>query len=122
MDQAVPAHSLLKGYVEIFPGRPTIAEHRHPYDTVRNFVDFKTADIRTKLNSLIITAAEQQTMNFYMNLGNTYYNDLGKQLYQEIALIEGHVMMGHARSNASWLENLLLRVYGSLSLLLFLPG
>ncbi|NLC51766.1 MAG: hypothetical protein GX764_05615, partial [Firmicutes bacterium] len=35
MDQAVPAHTLLKGYVEIFPGRSTIAEHRHPYDTVR---------------------------------------------------------------------------------------
>jgi len=114
MDQAVPAHTLLKGYVEIFPGRSTIAEHRHPYDTVRNFVDFKTADIRTKLNSLIIMAAEQQTMNFYMNLGNTYYNDLGKQLYQEIALIEEeHVTQYGALldPNATWLENLLLHEY-----------
>ncbi|NLC12338.1 MAG: hypothetical protein GX767_08830, partial [Firmicutes bacterium] len=64
--------------------------------------------------SLIITAAEQQTMNFYMNLGNTYYNDLGKQLYQEIALIEEeHVTQYGALldPNASWLENLLLHEY-----------
>ena len=30
------------------------------------------------LNTLIITAGEQQTMSFYMNIGNTYYNDLGR--------------------------------------------
>jgi hypothetical protein len=69
LDQNIPSEKLVKSYVEITPGRPTIAEHRHPEDAVRRYVDFKTADIRTKLNTLIITAGEQQTMNFYMNIG-----------------------------------------------------
>lgn len=77
--------------MEITPGRPTIAEHRHPNDTVRWPVDFKKADIRTKLNILTITAGEQQTMVFYQNIGNTYYNDLDP--------------------TATWLENLLLHEY-----------
>jgi hypothetical protein len=46
----------VKEYVEITPGRPTIAEHRHPNDTVRGYIDFKTADIQTKLNIMIITS------------------------------------------------------------------
>lgn len=114
LDQNIPAHQLVQNYVEVTPGRPTIAEHRHPLDTVRNYVDFKTADIRTKLNTLIITSGEQQTMNFYMNLGNTYYNDLGRQLYMEIAMIEEEHVSQYGSlldPNASWLENLLLHEY-----------
>ena len=38
------------------PGRPTISEHRHPVDTVHRPVDFTTADVRTKLNTLIIAS------------------------------------------------------------------
>ncbi len=113
-DQNTPSENLVRKYVEITPGRPTIAEHRHPVDTVRNFVDFKTADIRTKLNTLIITAGEQQTMNFYMNLGNTYTNDLGRQLYQEIELIEEEHVTQYGSlidPNSTWLENLLLHEY-----------
>ncbi|MEJ6951783.1 hypothetical protein [Natronospora cellulosivora (SeqCode)] len=114
LDKNIPSQQLVKSYVEITPGRPTIAEHRHPVDTVRRFVDFKTADIRTKVNILIITAAEQQTMNFYMNIGNTYYNDIGRQLYQEIGLIEEEHVSQYGSlldPNASWLENLLLHEY-----------
>jgi len=114
LDSNIPSQSLVKDYVEIMPGRPTIAEHRHPEDTVRNHIDFKTADPRTKLNTLIITAAEQQTMNFYMNLGNTYHNDLGRQLYQEIAMIEEEHVTHYGSlldPNSTWLENLLLHEY-----------
>ena len=114
LDENIPAHSLVKGYVEIAPGCPTIAEHRHPHDTVRKYIDFNKADIRTKLNILTITAGEQQTMTFYNNAGNTYYNDLGRRLYQEIAMIEeehvtqyGSVLDPHA----TWLESLLLHEY-----------
>jgi len=114
LDQNIPSQNLVKNLVEITPGRPTIAEHRHPYDTVRNHVDFKSADIRTMLNTLIITAGEQQTMNFYMNLGNTYPNDLGRQLYQEIALIEEEHVTHYGSlldPHSTWLENLLLHEY-----------
>ena len=64
MEQHVHAEKLVGKYTEIMPGRPTISEHRYPFDDVRRFVDFKTADPLTKLNSNIITAAEQQTMNY----------------------------------------------------------
>lgn len=114
LDSQIPAQSLVKSYVDITPGRPTIAEHRFPYDSIKNHIDLKTADLRTKLNTLIITSAEQQTMNFYMNIGNTYYNDLGRQLYQEIALIEEQHVSHYGSlldPNCTWLENLLLHEY-----------
>jgi len=114
LDVQIPAQQLVKSYVDITPGRPTIAEHRHPFESVKNPVDFSTADIRTKLNTLIITAGEQQTMNFYMNLGNTYYNDLGRQLYLEIAMIEEQHVSHYGSlldPKATWLENLLLHEY-----------
>lgn len=114
LDSQIPAEKLVKSYVDITPGRPTIAEHRFPFDSIKNPVDFKTADIRTKLNTLIITSGEQQTMNFYMNLGNTYYNDLGRQLYLEIAMIEEQHVSQYGSlldPNYTWLENLLLHEY-----------
>ncbi len=114
LDAQIPAEQLVKSYVDITPGRPTIAEHRFPFEEVKNPVDFKTADIRTKLNTLIITSGEQQTMNFYMNLGNTYYNDLGRQLYLEIAMIEEQHVSHYGAlldPTCTWLENLLLHEY-----------
>jgi len=114
LDAQIPAQQLVKSYVDITPGRPTIAEHRFPFDSVKFPVDFKTADIRTKLNILIITAGEQQTMNFYMNIGNTYYNDLGRQLYLEIGMIEEQHVTHYGSlldPNCTWLENLLLHEY-----------
>ena len=50
LDKNIPAQKLVKEYVEITPGRPTIAEHRHPSEAVRGYINFKNADIRTKLN------------------------------------------------------------------------
>ncbi|MBE6828883.1 MAG: hypothetical protein E7519_01590, partial [Ruminococcaceae bacterium] len=114
LDAQIPAQQMVKSYVDITPGRPTIAEHRFPFESVKNPVDFKTADIRTKLNTLIITSGEQQTMNFYMNLGNTYYNDLGRRLYLEIAMIEEQHVSHYGSlldPSATWLENLLLHEY-----------
>ena len=114
LDAQIPAEKLVKSYVDITPGRPTIAEHRFPFDSVKNPVDFKTADIRTKLNTLIITSGEQQTMNFYMNLGNSYGNDLGRKLYLEIAMIEEQHVTHYGSlldPSCTWLENLLLHEY-----------
>ena len=114
IDSQIPAQNLVKSYVDITPGRPTIAEHRFPFDSVKHPIDSKTADVRTKLNTLIITAGEQQTMNFYMNIGNTYYNDLGRQLYMEIGMIEEQHVTQYGSlldPNCTWLENLLLHEY-----------
>ena len=114
MDAGIPAHQLIRSYVEITPGRPTIAEHRHPHDTVFYHIDAKTADIRTKLNTLIITAGEQQTMNFYNNIGNGYYTDEGRKLYLEIAMVEEEHVTQYGSlldPNCTWLESLLLHEY-----------
>jgi hypothetical protein len=35
MDKAIKAENIVGEYTEIMPGRPTIAEHRHPYDSIR---------------------------------------------------------------------------------------
>ena len=114
MDQGVKAENLVGHYTEIMPGRPTIAHHRHPYDTIERFVDFKTADLLTKLNINIITAAEQQTMNYYMNVSSLYKNDLGRKLYLEIGLVEEeHVTQYESLKDTrnTWLEELLMHEY-----------
>jgi hypothetical protein len=63
------------------------------------------------LNALTIVAAEQQTMNFYMTIGNRYQEPIARATYAEIGLIEEqHV--SHYESildpAASWFENLVL--------------
>lgn len=106
--------ALIGHYTEIMPGRPTIAEHRHPDDDIRYPVDFHTADILSRLHVNIITAAEQQTMNFYMNVGSFYPTDQGRRLFNEIAMIEEQHVSGYESlldPDCSWLENLLMHEY-----------
>src|SRR5690606_34117497 len=73
---------------EVMPGRPTVVQHRHPYDNVRDPYDRATAAPLSKMHALTIMATEQQTMNFYMNVGPQYMEPIARQLYQEIGLIE----------------------------------
>lgn len=113
-ERGIHAERLVGCYTEIMPGRPTISEHRHPNDEVRYFCDFKTAAPITKLNTSIITAAEQQTMNYYMNQCGFYESDLGRRLYQEIAMIEEQHVTEYGSlldPNCTWLENLLMHEY-----------
>ena len=88
METGQKAEELVGGYTEIMPGRPTISEHRHPYDDVKRPINAQKASLLTKLQVNIITAAEQQTMNYYMNQCGFYKSDLGRRLYQEIGMIE----------------------------------
>jgi hypothetical protein len=63
---------------------------------------------------MIITAAEQQTMNYYMNAAGFYGGDLGRRLYQEIGMIEEqHVTQYEALQNPdrTWLACMLLHEY-----------
>lgn len=88
MDYGIKAENLVGKYTEITPGRPTISEHRHPYDSIRYAMNNKKFSDYSKLVASIITAAEQQTMNFYMNMVQMYNNDLGRRLFMEIGMIE----------------------------------
>ncbi len=114
MEQNVLAENLVGKYTEIMPGRPTISHHRFSKDNVKRNINSKTADKQTVLNTMIITAAEQQTMNYYMNITNLANNELSRKLYEEIALVEEeHVTQYESLmdSNATWLEMLLWHEY-----------
>ena len=114
MDQGIAAEWLVGRYTEIMPGRPTIAHHRYPMDNVKRSIDAKNSETQTVLSTMIITAAEQQTMNYYMNITNFACNDLARRLYQEIALVEEeHVTQYESLMdpNSTWLEMLLWHEY-----------
>ncbi len=114
MQQGVRAERLVGKYTELMPGRPTIAHHRFPKDNVKRGIDSKCADKMTVLATMIITAAEQQTMNYYMNITNLAENDLARKVYEEICLVEEeHVTQYESLmdSNATWLEMLLWHEY-----------
>lgn len=108
------AEKIVDGLTEVTPGRPTIFEHRDPRDEIRRPMTALAADHQSILNALTITAAEQQTMNFYMTIGNRPQEPLARGLYAEIAEIEEqHV--SHYESildpTASWFTNLVMHEY-----------
>ncbi len=113
-DKGIEADTLVGKMTEIMPGRPTIAEHRFPADDIKPHLDAKTADLYSKLVASTITAAEQQTMNYYMNIAQWYKNDLGRKLYAEIAMIEeAHVTQYESLKDPdmTWLEQWVMHEY-----------
>jgi len=113
-DFGIDASKLTGKLTEIMPGRPTINEHRHPYDHVKFAGNNKTAAPFTKLVAGIITAAEQQTMNWYMNISQIYHNDIGRKLFAEIGMVEEmHVTQYGSLKDptCTWLENWLMHEY-----------
>ena len=114
MDKNIDADDLVGKYTEIMPGRPTVAEHRYPSDDVSPHMDADKADLYSKLVASTITAAEQQTMNYYMNIAQWYKNALGRKLYAEIAMIEeAHVTQYESLKdpNMTWLEQWVMHEY-----------
>ncbi len=108
------ASDIVGELTEITPGRPTFVEHRHPVDSVRRPYDDKTADPLTKLHVLTIVSGEQQTMNFYMNVGPQAKSTLGGGLYAEIAMIEEQHVSHYetlADPTVSWFDRLVLHEY-----------
>ena len=82
------SNNILQSYTDVLPGRPTVVEHRAPENDVRRPFDRATAAPLSKLNALTLVAAEQQTHNYYMNIGPLFADPLARQLYAEIASIE----------------------------------
>jgi rubrerythrin len=100
-------NNILQSYTDIMPGRPTAEEHRSPADDLRRPYDRNKAAPLSKLHALTIMAAEQQTHNFYMNIGPMYSDPVARQLYAEIASIEEqHVTQYESiiDPEESWLE------------------
>ena len=99
---------------EITPGRPTIVQHRHPHDDVRGHYETHTVDPLSRMHVMTIVAAEQQTMNFYMNHGTDWIEPIARGLYAEIALIEEqHITHYESLLDPldSWLKQLVFHEY-----------
>jgi len=113
------ATTLTDHLTEITPGRPTVAEHRHPGDEVRGHYDTHTVDPLSRLHVMTIVSAEQQTMNFYMNHGTDWIEPIARGLYAEIALIEEqHVTHYESLLDPldSWLKQLVFHEYNEVYL------
>ena len=113
-DEGVHAEKLVGGYTEIMPGRPTVAHHRHPADNVKRNIIGRNSDKQTVVDTMIITAAEQQTMNYYMNQSGFYKNDKGRKLYEEICLVEEEHVTQYGSlmdSTVGWFEMMLWHEY-----------
>jgi hypothetical protein len=82
------AEAITGTVTEIMPGRPNPDEFRHPDDDLRRHYDKHTVDPRSRLHVMTLVAAEQQTMNYYMNAGNIPTDPVARGLYLEIAMIE----------------------------------
>lgn len=107
MTQGIKAESLVGGYTEVMPARPTLAHHRYAMDNVKRSFNAKTANKQTILSSMTITAAEQQTMNYYMNVATLATDTLARKLYEEIALVEEEHVTQYEDlmdPNGTWLE------------------
>jgi hypothetical protein len=105
------ANNILQSYTDILPGRPTVVEHRHPDNDLRTPYDKTQAALISKLHALTLVAGEHQTHDYYMNIGPTYPDPTGRQLYAEIASIEEqHVTQYESMMDASetWLEKWLI--------------
>jgi rubrerythrin len=105
------ANNIIQSYTDIVPGRPTWEHHRHPEDDLRNPYDRKTAAMLSKLHALTITSAEQQTHNYYMNVGPLFADPVARQLYAEIASVEEqHVTQYESMldPDETWLEKWVL--------------
>lgn len=105
------ANNILQSYTDILPGRPTADHHRPVENELREPYDKETAQALTKMHALTITAGEQQTWNYYMNVGPLFADPMARQLYAEIASIEQqHVSQYESiiDSSETWLEKWLL--------------
>ena len=113
------ASELTDSLTEITPGRPTFLEHRHPYDDLRGHFETHTVAPLSRMHVMTIIAAEQQTMNFYMNHGTDWIEPIARGLYAEIALIEEqHVTHYESLLDPldSWLRQLLFHEYNEVYL------
>jgi hypothetical protein len=113
------AAALTDSLTEITPGRPTLHHHRDPIDMVRGHYSTHTVDPLSRLHVMTIVAAEQQTMNYYMNHSADFVEPIARGLYAEIAQVEEeHVTHYESLLDPldSWLKQLVFHEYNEVYL------
>ena len=81
-------NEILQGRTDVFPARPTQDHHNDPALRILKNYDKTTASPITKAHALTLMAGEQQTWNYYKNVGNSYGSPEVRQLYAEISAVE----------------------------------
>ncbi len=81
-------NNILQCYTDVRPGRPTHVHHRAPVDDLNRPYDRKTAHPLSKLNAMTLVGGEQQTRDYYMNVGPLFADPVARALYAEIASVE----------------------------------
>lgn len=111
-------NSILQGYTDIIPSRPTEDHHRAPEHDLRDNYKKEDAALITKIHAALITAAEYQTHDYYMHVGPLFADPVARQLYAEIASVEEqHVTQYGSLSDPSesfmekWLVHEAMEVY-----------
>ncbi len=104
------ANTILQGYTDVVPGRPTLVHHRAPeHDLTEPYQ--RSSPLGSKLNAITLVGGEYQTHDYYMNFGPTFADPVARQLYAEIASVEAqHITHYGAMINPdeSQLEKLML--------------
>jgi rubrerythrin len=100
-------NEILQGRTDTFPGRPTQDHHNDPTLRILKHYDRQRAAPISKVNALTLMAGEQQTMNYYKNVGMSYGSPDIRKLYAEISNVEEeHVTQYECLidPNETWLE------------------
>ncbi len=112
------ANNILQGYTDLVPGRPTSEHHRAPESDLRDNYDKTQAALITKIHAALITGAEYQTHDYYMNIGPTFTDPVARMLYAEIASVEeqhvtqyGSLMDPSESLMEKWLVHEAMEVY-----------
>ncbi len=112
------ANNILQGYTDLVPGRPTSEHHRAPESDLRDNYDKSQAALITKIHAALITGAEYQTHDYYMNIGPTFTDPVARMLYAEIASVEeqhvtqyGSLMDPSESLMEKWLVHEAMEVY-----------
>jgi rubrerythrin len=105
---------ITQGKTEILPGRPTQDHHNDPILRLREHYAKNKAHPISKANILTLVAGEQQTWNFYKNVGNMYGSPELRELYAEISSVEEeHVTQYESLMDPTetWLEKWVLHEF-----------
>ena len=87
-EQDAPAEHITGGRIEITPGRPCIAAHRHPRDSAFPPLDFGEASQAAILAAALMAALQRQAAILYAQRAADASGAEARALFAEMALIE----------------------------------
>ena len=81
-------NTIVQGKTDIVPGRPTQDHHNDPEVRLLKHYEKNRALPLSKLHIMTLLSGEQQTYNYYKNVGPFFEDPLARRLYAEIGEVE----------------------------------